>query len=199
MFWVPVMFVAACLLFVRYSFHSFSEAARVAKENKWKKQYETFAESVKPSRELQYKVHKDLDNANARICAIQELVGNTSEDWASFAIQSQEAAQIAAFAKLGKIESPISGFTAMSVHLDPPWKAVELTERFMLLVEEELQRNGVETQIVANYGNSHYGNYTFYPVREYVKKYGFARKGYADCTTRFEWKQCTPHQIEDVV
>lgn len=198
MFWIPVMFIAACVLFARYGIHSISEASLAAEENKWKKQYETFVESVKPNRELYNKVCKELESANARICAIQEFVGIASEDWVSFAIQSPNAARMAAFAKLGKIENPTSGFTALPLHIDPPWKAIELTERFMLLVEQELQRNGVETQLVANYGNSPNGNYTYYPVREYVRKYGFAREGYADCTTRFEWKQCV-HQIEDKV
>ena len=208
MFWIPVMFIAACVLLVRYLVHTGEAAAAKAKQNEWQRGYEDFCSRVEPDRELKYKVDCECESGETRAKIVQEFMGDNSPDWRLFSMHKPEAARMVLLAKHGKLESPIFGFCipayfhkpskSAQYNIEPPWHHYEMTEEFLLKIEEELKSHGVEPKLVANYGNSASGNYAYYPVREYVEKYGYGREGYINFSTQFCWEPCLQAKVQPV-
>ena len=104
------------------------------------------------------------------------------------------------------MESPALGFSSPTpisspkyarYNIDPPWLSYEMTEKFLLRIEEELKKHGVEARLVANYGNSLH-NFVYYPVRDYVEKYGYGREGHINLSTEFRWEPCLEHNVQPV-
>lgn len=208
MFWIPVMFIAACVLLVRYLVHSGQEAVAKSKHDAWKRSYESFCSSVEPDRELKYRVDRECESSEVRAKIVQEFMGDNNNDWRLFSMHKPEAARMVVLAKLGKLESPVFGFRIPSYfesasksskfNIEPPWRNFEMTEKFLLKIEEELSKHGVEAKLVANYGNSTSGNYVYYPVREYVWKYGYGREDYINFSTEFHWEPCLQSKVRPV-
>lgn len=125
-------------------------------------------------------------NRKARSEYIGEFVGEPERNWEYFV--QPNIVRMIALAKQGKLLD-IYG-ESMPWHDNNPagYRPNELygmMERLMLRVEDELRSHGVDTRCVATYG----GNTSFYPVREWVKRYGYGNADYMNFTTKFSWEQ----------
>ena len=198
MFWIPVMFIAACVLAVRALAHQGMEARNKAETAAWERRRDLFRSATSPDRELLFEVSGTTGSISERRRIVREFMSPERGDWDSFAMAGFDPAKMALLASRGKL--PPTGYDIQPPYLysqkehalliSPPWKIFEMTEKYLLRVEEKLKDNGVDAVLVANYGNSPSGNFQYYPVRDYVAKYGFARDGYVGFGTSFAWAQC---------
>lgn len=199
MFWIPIMAIAVVIYGVMFGFDKLQTGASSAAFNSYQTRRKSFAAAHEPDRELDWRASELEKNFQWRREIIHEFMADNDHDWDSFVISHNIAKRIY-LARQGKISwidscgirapMPGSGEYAIS----PPWKVYELMERYMLRLEETLRENGVETTAVANYGSGYQHSLKYYPVREYVKKFGYAREGYVNFDTEFFWSQC----VEDV-
>ena len=151
-----------------------------------------FERLVRPPHEMIWDANDWMKTQNSKALGkyIGEFVGEPERNWEYF-VRSNIVRMIA-LAKQGKLLD-IYG-ESMPWHDNNPagYRPNELygmMERLMLRVEDELRSHGVDTRCVATYD----GGYTFfYPVREWVKRYGYGNADHMNFTTKFSWEQmCT--------
>lgn len=194
MFWIPVMFVAACVLLVRSMVYQSIDSKQKADMEKWEKRNSSFRSSTEPDRELLWMASETDNNPDEKKRIVREFMAENDKDWEVFAMSGFGPAKMILLAKHGKL--PPLGYDITPPYLyskkqhkwmiSPRWKIFVMTEKFLLRIEDTLRAHGVNATLVANYGlNS--PNYVFYPVGQYVEKYGYGRDGYVNFSTRFSW------------
>ncbi len=107
-------------------------------------------------------------------CKMIEFMGDGDDDWNHFYFSTYTAYMIEA-AKRGKLwenGGPL-GYSIGSIYSDyyvPAHKPLELTEKFLLKIEDELRAHGVDAVIMADYRQ-----YYFSPVRSHVAQWGYGQ------------------------
>lgn len=179
---IPIFVVLFCIWCVKYISKSVRTGLWKIEESAWEAHKSEFQAQTSLSREQRWEIEKSLENnysEGRRI--IKAFMGDNSDDWNIFAYGTMQPAHMVLAAKLGKLWCNYMGVSSpLSKGMDPPWKALEMMERFMLKIEDELHRHGVHTVLVANYEDA----YRYVSVREYVQKNGF---GHCNFSTSFNW------------
>ncbi len=173
------------------------ERGREAKRN-------AFIALIEPDRDFLYGTSEFFrvfgDEKEQTVVDFMEDSGVHSEDWRRFArFFIGDAAKMIVLARCGKIDTVVHAYYAPwgAPGIVPPWKAYEMTEKFLLRIEDTLRENGVETRVVANYGKGPSVS-AFVPVRDHTRKHGYGADGFIHGGLSFEWEQLTYGKVVPV-
>ena len=184
--WIAVFIVALIL----YTIKTIVQSNRLHKADAESKSFlickQNFLEQTSIDHDLRNEIEERIGNKNynARINIVKGFMGDDDPVWDKFALAVFNPAACVLAAKHGKVFGFCCGIDAPGQSLVGP-RSVELTERFVLKLEEELQKHGVQTFIVGSY----HGKNNNVPVRKYVAEHGF---GSTHRRMVFDWANNDP-------
>lgn len=195
MVWIPICFVAVIVYTIRAFYEAAQEGKRVNKESAFKSSCSLFYNAV----ELSPKQRNEIDNRLFRNRAeegrvIYEFMGDGDDEWKLFSGIPSPAYMALSAEKYGKLYDSsriiyMRRLPGKKGRWPDPEKDSAMMEKFLLRVEEELNKHGVHTEIVANYTSEH--NYS--SVREHVKTCGYGNHRpnveYRWSNTTYQWEE----------
>lgn len=170
--WIAVIVVVGIIYAIRRAKYDAKEYARRAEQDAISSSMTSFYKKTTPNydvrQEIDMRVHQNkYDGRREKI--VKDFMNDDDPVWDKFTLAIFDPAACIIAARHGKVYS--CRIDTPSDELVGP-RSLELTERFVLKIEEELQKNGVRTFIIGNYP----GGENYVPVREYVKEHGFGSK-----------------------
>ena len=187
MFWIPICF----LVFVGWVVKEIVN--RIAGIGKAKKQYtrsaaiHEFEQKTTLSREDEWIIRQQLDgNYQKQFQIVREFMGGDIEekDVQAFTYSTLYPAYRILAAQRGCVWNGYDLYTgttlpSQNMTMNPPWKIFELSERFLVKIEETLREKGIKATLTADFIEN-----SFEPVREHVAAYGY---GKIDGRVHFKW------------
>ncbi len=193
--WVVIAVVVIVWWYFATMGHYIKEIKAQSRHSRFVESRRAFTERVKPDSDLLYKTTERFrwlkGEKEKVVVEFMEGSGIHQNDWEAFARSFNEnAAKTVVLAQQGKIDIPVSCYLAPIYANIQPWlKIYAMTEMFLLRIEDELRKHGVNTRIVANYGKDVLES-KYMPVRDHVSKYGHAKEEHVHSGLEFVWEQC---------
>lgn len=175
MVWIPICFVAVVIYTIRAFYEAAQEGKRENKESAFRNSYSSFCNRVKLSQKQRDEIDNRLfRNREEEARVIYEFMGDGDPDWKLFYGSPWPAYMALSAEKYGKLYDSSSirymlRLPGKKGRWPNPEKDWVMTEKFLLRVEDELNKHGVHTTIVANY----LSDYKYSSVREHVRTCGY--------------------------
>ena len=171
MFWIPLFVVASIIFIIRNANNANIKNRLDKKLISHESHYRVFANITRLTSEEKWEIEQKTKRFDDRIKVVHEFMNDQDKLWDAFTGCSH-AAQIVLAAKMGKLYTDPFYDQTIPFTIRPKVcsirTAYEMTEKFLLKIESELNNHGVVTTLVANYDGKNYES-----VRSHVRRFGY--------------------------
>ena len=189
MFWIPICAIMLAVWLVKKALDGVNAIGANKRAAAYATVRQDFESRTRLSREAEYEITKRLDhNFDEQYRVVREFMGSDIEerDVRAFTLSVLRPAYRILAMQRG-CRWPVweldVDLPSQCSDMDPPWKIYELAERLFLKLEDEMNKHGVQTKIMADYLENH-----FEPVRDHVARCGY---GKLNGRVKLKWIQYT--------
>ena len=191
MFWIPICFIVLVFCLIRGVIDYVQTESMKSKADQHEAKIKAFEKQVEDENlewEMEGKLEKDYV---LRASIVRDFMGG-GEEWSQFYLTTNAALRVlmAQHGKLPRLDARFgySGGGAGNYRLSTPKRIHEMREEFLLALEDELNKNGVHTVLVAQFDRKNgWPTGEYESVRDHVKHFGY---GTGNFLTKYMWAQC---------